>query len=59
MSKAPPTFRQRDVRAAIKAVAAAGHEVVRVEIDKAGKIVILTGKQAEATIADGDNPWDR
>lgn len=59
MSRAPSTFRQRDVTAAMKAVRDAGFDVARVEIDKAGKIVILTGKPAEATVARVENPWDR
>ena len=60
MSRAPSTFRQQDVTKAIKAVAAAGVHIVRVEIDKAGKIVIITGcpssQPDESTEA---NEWDR
>jgi hypothetical protein len=44
MSRAPSTFRQRDVRAAVEAVRAAGVEVTKVEIDKDGKISIIVGK---------------
>jgi hypothetical protein len=40
MSRAPATFKQRDVTRALKAIAAAGI-VARVEIDKSGKIVII------------------
>jgi hypothetical protein len=47
MARGPTTFRQRDVTAAIKAAAAAGLLVARVEIDKSGKIVIVTGAQQE------------
>ena len=36
MGRAPSTFRQLDVTKAVKAVAAAGVGIVRVEIDKAG-----------------------
>jgi len=42
MSKAPSSFKQRDVAAAIKAARAAGLEVERVEVDREGKIVIVT-----------------
>jgi hypothetical protein len=60
MSRGPPTFRQRDVAAAVKAVKAAGCDVVRVEVDKAGKIVVVTAKGAvvapEGVV--GKNEWD-
>ncbi len=60
MARAPSTFRQQDVTRAVKAVAAAGVDIVRVEIDKAGKIVIVT---ADATSTPGEgrevNEWDR
>jgi hypothetical protein len=51
MSRAPSTFRQQDVTRAIKAVAAAGVDIARVEIDRAGKIVIVTGKVLEPASA--------
>jgi hypothetical protein len=44
MARGQSTFRQRDLTAAVKAVVAAGCEVVRVEVDKAGKIVVVTGE---------------
>jgi len=60
MARAPSTFRQQDVTRAVKAVTAAGVHIARVEIDKTGKIVIITtdtpdqpGKMREA------NEWDR
>jgi hypothetical protein len=49
MTRAPSTFRQQDVTRAVKAVAAAGVDIARVEIDSAGKIVIVTGKALEPT----------
>ena len=60
MARAPSTFRQQDVTRAVKAVSAAGVHIARIEIDKTGKIVIITpntpdqpGKMMEA------NEWDR
>ena len=41
------SFRQRDLTTAVKAMAKAGVEVARVEIDRDGKIVLVTGKAAE------------
>jgi hypothetical protein len=50
MARAPCTFRQTDVTRAVKAVAAAGVHISRVEIDKSGKIVIVTaGAKAEVS----------
>jgi hypothetical protein len=60
MARAPSTFRQQDVTRAVKAVTAAGVHIARVEIDKTGKIVIITADEAdrlgETTEA---NEWDR
>jgi hypothetical protein len=47
MSRVPSTFRQADVTKAVKAVVAAGVDIARVEIDRMGKIVIVTGKPLE------------
>jgi hypothetical protein len=43
MPRAPSTFRKQDVTRAVSAVLAAGERVQRVEIEKTGKIVIVTG----------------
>jgi hypothetical protein len=57
MSRAPSTFRQRDVTKAVKAVVAAGIEVTRVEIDAEGKIIVVAGKSQEME-GKGGNEWD-
>ena len=45
-------FRQRDLTTAVKAMAKAGVEVARVEIDRDGKIILVTGKAAALEPAD-------
>jgi hypothetical protein len=61
MARGPCNFRQRDVKAAVKAVIAAGCEGSRVEIDPAtGKIVIVVTKsQAAVDDVAGENEWDQ
>jgi hypothetical protein len=54
MPRTPSTFRQQDVTRAVKAVAAAGVDIARVEIDSTGKIVIVTGKPLDATAPQDD-----
>jgi hypothetical protein len=54
MPRAPSTFRKQDVTRAVSAVVAAGERVQRVEIDKTGKIVIVTG-ELPSSLA---NEWD-
>jgi len=44
MSRAPLSFKQRDLTRALKAVEAAGLTVARAEVDKDGKIVIVPGR---------------
>ena len=59
LARGPCTFRKRDLTAAIKAVVAAGCEVVRAEIEPAtGKIIVVTGKPDEGSNGDASNPWD-
>ena len=61
MARAPCTFRQQDVTRAIKAVAAAGGGIARVEIDRAGRIVIVAGCAAAEGCRNASrevNEWD-
>jgi hypothetical protein len=60
MARAPSTFRQQDVTRAVKAVAAAGVHISRIEIDKTGKIVIVTNEPPDAPGEMTEaNEWDR
>ena len=58
MSRGPSTFRQRDITRALKAAVAAGIEVARLEIDKSGKITIVTGEPAAPDYPNRGNEWD-
>jgi hypothetical protein len=57
MARGPLTFRQQDLVRALKGARAAGIEVARVEIDKTGKIVIVTGSPRDERDSDR-NEWD-
>jgi hypothetical protein len=46
MARPTSAFRQQDVTRAARAVAAAGQHITGVQIDKDGKITILTGTEA-------------
>jgi hypothetical protein len=60
MARAPSTFRQQDVTRAIKAAVAAGVHIARIEVDGAGKIVIVTTDAPEAQDeASKANEWDK
>jgi hypothetical protein len=54
MARAPSTFRQQDVTRAVKALRAAGVNIVRVEVTKDGKIVIVTAEGQPAAQDDLD-----
>jgi hypothetical protein len=56
MARAPAIFRQADVTRAFRAAQAAGVRVARVEIDRDGKIVIVTADKLERREG---NEWDR
>jgi hypothetical protein len=60
MSRGQQTFKQRDVTKALKAAVKAGLPVERVEIDKGGKIIIVTAKVEGAENEDNQerNEWD-
>ena len=53
MSRGQQTFRQSDITKALRATVKAGFAVQRIEIDKNGKIVVVTGTPQDA---DGAKP---
>ena len=57
MARAALTFRERDVKAAVRAVRAAGEEIAAVEIARDGRIRVIVSREAIATEA--GNPWDK
>jgi hypothetical protein len=61
MARGPCTFKQQDVTRALRATVAAGIAVQRVEIDRDGKIVVVTGETQQVVVdaGRGDNEWDR
>lgn len=62
MSRGPQTFREADVTCAVRAVQKAGVEVVRVEVDKAGRIIVVAGKpdnHGSTTREQETKEWDR
>ena len=44
MARGRCTFRQQDATRAARAALAAGLDVLRIEVDRDGKIVVVTGK---------------
>jgi len=60
MSRGQQTFKQGDVTRALKATVKAGIAVERVEIDKEGKIVVVTVRPGDAANGEkpGKNEWD-
>jgi hypothetical protein len=57
MSRGPATFKQTDLSRALKAATTAGVKVARIEIDRAGKIVLVTGEAKPGEVANA-NEWD-
>ena len=59
MSRGRCTFRQQDVTRAVRAAVAAGIEVQRIEIDKDGKIIVVTGKPLDPAVTAPQDDLDQ
>jgi hypothetical protein len=59
MARGTCTFKQADVTKAVRAVVAAGVEVARVEVDREGRIIVVTGKPKPDGGSREENEWDR
>jgi hypothetical protein len=58
MSRAPSTFRQRDLKCALAAARQAGIDVAAVTVDKTGTIKIIAGKPESPGKDPDRNEWD-
>jgi len=58
MARSPSTFKQGDITRAVKGAFAAGAQLVRVEVDTAGRIVVIAGKTGAERAVAGETPED-
>ena len=58
MARGPSIFKQQDVTRAAKATIAAGLPVARIEIDKQGKISVITKEASGDVHKPPPNEWE-
>jgi hypothetical protein len=59
MARGKATFRKSDVERAIRAATAGGLVVVRIEIERDGKIVLMAANDnVPGAMREGQNEWD-
>ena len=58
MSRRPAHFTQRDATRLIRAALAAGLSVLKIEVDRDGKLVVVTGEPGKTSALDR-NEWDQ
>ena len=56
MPRGPTTYKKRDLDVALRSAREGGLTVVRVEVDRDGRIIITTG--SKSTISNSTNEWD-
>jgi hypothetical protein len=59
MSRAPVSFKERDVIRVVKAIRKAGLKIKLVEIDKSGRIGVTTENGEDAEAPQDRNQWDK
>jgi hypothetical protein len=59
MARGASIIRQRDVTALVKAVVAAGREVERLEVDKAGNVIAWVRRPGDVASVAADGDLDR
>ena len=59
MARGPCTFRERDLRAAIRAAEAEGKTVFAAEITRDGLIRVIVAPVAATASGEAGNPWDK
>ena len=58
MSRRPAHFTQRDATRLVRAALAAGLSVLKIEVDRDGKLVVVTAKSGKTSALDR-NEWDQ
>jgi hypothetical protein len=58
MPRGPTTYRKRDLDIALRAARDAGLTVVRVEVDRDGRIIITTSAEPASSNSINENEWD-
>ena len=58
MSRRPAHFTQRDATRLVRAALAAGLSVLKIEVDRDGKLVVVTGEPGKTEVS-GRNEWDQ
>jgi hypothetical protein len=58
MARGEANFKQQDLTRVARGAKAAGIEVQRFEVDKTGKIVVVTAQPAMDTSDKSDDEWD-